>query len=201
MTTSPEAVLHRHDVTVTPVFIPLSQSRNAHEKDRLGNPRLTLNWRVTVQRKGRDVLTVEYSAGMAHCPSYAKPVPAHWNRQPRFFQTAVCAWECENGFEAAVNPGSSDFTKKRRPIQTDEGTKHLPVAILPKAQDVLYSLIKDADVLDYATFEDWALELGYDIDSRAAEKIYRTCLDIALKLRAGIGDTALSELCEAFQDY
>jgi hypothetical protein len=76
-----------------------------------------------------------------------------------------------------------------------------PALEKPSAADVLYSLALDASVLDSATFEEWASELGYDPDSRSAEKIYRACLEIALKLRAAIGDAGLEQLREAFQDY
>jgi hypothetical protein len=34
-----------------------------------------------------------------------------------------------------------------------------------------------------------------------AEAIYNACIDIALKLRSAIGESGLSELREAFQDY
>lgn len=37
--------------------------------------------------------------------------------------------------------------------------------------------------------------------SRKAENIYNDCLKIALKLRVLIGDAALTELRELFQDY
>src|SRR5690606_27827140 len=44
-------------LTVAAVFVPWSQSRNKGER----SP--SLNWRVTLQCKGRDVLTCDYSAG------------------------------------------------------------------------------------------------------------------------------------------
>jgi hypothetical protein len=52
--------------------------------------------------------------------------------------------------------------------------------------------------LDYACFEDWAQELGYDTDSRNAEAIYRACLDIGLKFRAMVGQSGLDTLQEIF---
>jgi hypothetical protein len=67
--------------------------------------------------------------------------------------------------------------------------------------DVLYSLGSDADVLNYSSFEDWADAIGYDTDSRKAEKMYHECLKIALALRGSIGDAGLTELAEASADY
>lgn len=167
------ALLARHNITVESVFVPYSRSRNFVQ----GAPasKQSLNWRVTLKRDGREILTTDYSAGIAHCPSYKQG--ARWTLD----YNAAIASECETG------------RKARRFSRGD--------AINPKPLDVIYSLVMDSDALDYATFEDWASEYGYDADSRSAEKTYRACLEIALKLRAGLGDSLLSELREAFQDY
>jgi hypothetical protein len=151
-------------LSVESEFVPFSRSRNHGEKVR------NLNWRVTIKRNGRNVLTTDYSAGMAHCPSY-KP-------HPTVDENKRIAFECEHGLSS-------------------RGGK--PLA--PKPADVIYSLVMDSGVLDAGGFEQWASEFGYDADSRKAEKIYRDCIDIALKLRAAIGDEGLSLLREAFQDY
>lgn len=70
----------------------------------------------------------------------------------------------------------------------------------PDMADVVASLVMDASVLDAGGFEEWANEYGYDTDSRSAEAIYRACLDITLRLRAGIGDDGLRALRDACQD-
>lgn len=79
--------------------------------------------------------------------------------------------------------------------------RHWKTIPAPKLRDVLYSLVQDANAIDYDSFESWAAEYNYDSDSRAAERAYRACLDIALKLRAMLGDTVITELREVFQDY
>lgn len=170
-------------LTVESVFVPFSQSRNKAEKHR------SLNWRVTVKRNGRDVLTTDYSAGIGHCPGHKKPVSPYWNRPARMWQDAICEFETESGFRS-------------RPFTTWGGfsaDKSKP--ILPNPLDVLHSLNSDADVLNYPTFEDWAGDFGYDADSRSAEATYRACLEIALKLRAALGDDGMTRLTEIFQDY
>lgn len=170
-------------LTVKADFVPFSQSRNKAEK----SP--SLNWRVTVQRNGRDLLTTDYSAGIGHCPSYnVKPSP-HWNRPDRMWRGELCAFECESGFKARGFTSWGGFTSDREK------------PILPNPLDVLYSLHMDADVLNYATFEDWAETFGYDADSRSAEQTYRACLEIALKFRAALGEDGLAQLANIFQDY
>lgn len=207
MSTHPlETAIAAHGIAIKAEFVPFSKSRNASAKDAIGNPIYSLNWKVTLQRNGRDVITTDYGAGIAHCPSYSKKVPANWNRPARMWQAAVCEWECENGFEAELAAWGSmpDFKAKRRRVPAIPGgdvERFERVAILPEASDVVHSLILDSGVLDYATFEEWASEYGYDTDSRKAESTYRACLEIALKLRAGLGETIMAELREAAQDY
>lgn len=69
----------------------------------------------------------------------------------------------------------------------------------PSVTDVLSSLLNDADVLNHSSFEEWASSFGYDTDSRKAESIYRRCLEIALTLRAALGDAVVTELQELAQ--
>lgn len=172
------AALARHVLTLRTEFIPLSQSRNAKEKRR------TLNWRVTLQYKGRDVLTTDYSAGEAHCPSYKQ------NATMR--DDACIAYECEHGVRAQIFNGApmprAMATRERRNI-------------MPETSDVIHSLLSDAQVLDYSTYEEFARDMGYDEDSRKGESIYRACLELALKLRNGLGESVLADLREASQDY
>lgn len=162
-------VIKHLGLTVTSEFVPLSQSRKAKEK----SP--TLNWRVTLVRHGRDVLTTDYTAGCAHCPSYKQG--ARWTLD----YDATIRGECETGHA---------FKSYGR------GAK-----IALDTLDVVYSLAMDSDALDHPAFETWASDLGYDTDSREAEKTYRACLETALKLRAALGDDGLQQLRNACQDY
>ena len=69
----------------------------------------------------------------------------------------------------------------------------------PSAAAVLSSLLSDADVELYSSFEDWALSAGQDPGSPRARRIYLVCLDTAWRLRAFCGDEEelLSELRRA----
>lgn len=180
-----QAFMEKHGITIKADFVPWSRSRNKDEKDDRGNPRLTLNWRVTLAKGGRDIVTADYSAGEAHCPGYNANIPAHYRNPAKLYRRELIAREVETGKRAEYRPWGM---KDREAIQ-------------PDSCDVLYSLASDSDVIDCATFEAWADYYGYDTDSRKAEAIYRACLEIALKLRNGLGESALQELREACQDY
>lgn len=164
----------KYGLTVESVFVPWKASRNRDEKQP------SLNWRVELKRDDRKVVSFDYSAGLAHCPYYKKHVKG----------TRVSAYDMEQ-IERECRFGKAWIGK------------HHPggAAILPDTRDVIALLVFDASVLDAGGFESWASDLGYDPDSRKAETIYQVCLDIALKLRAAIGDEGLRELVNAFRDY
>jgi len=136
-----------------------------------GEKHPSLNWRVTLKQNGKAIISTDYSAGCGHCPSYQQ-------RATTNSQNAVLQ-ECESG---------------RTPGPTAGGLR-----IYPDPADVVYSLIMDAEAINY-TFEEWAGGFGYSEDSREAEQLYNACLKIGLQLRK-IGEPALSELRDAFQDY
>lgn len=70
----------------------------------------------------------------------------------------------------------------------------------PKVDDILYSLVMDADACNYS-FEDWCCNYGYDEDSRKALETYLACQKSEKTLRAMVKDMSLAEIQEAFQDY
>lgn len=64
----------------------------------------------------------------------------------------------------------------------------------PTADTVLECLISDATCAS-GSFEEFCFDMGYDKDSRKAERIYRACVTIRSRLRRFLGseyDTALS---------
>jgi hypothetical protein len=174
------ALAHSLGLDMRAEFVPFSQSRNAKPRAGQDKPWRSLNWRVTLTRGGRDVLSTDYSQGEAHCPAYK----AKADNFDKWQRAKAIALEIETGKIArAFMGGTPSATAK--PIPS------------PEIADVLHSLAMDSDVIDYATYEDWAACLGYDPDSRSGEATYRACLTIALALRAAIGEAALSQLREA----
>lgn len=133
----------------------------------------SLNWRVSL-----GPLTTDYMQGIGHVPGY------------KFNQRRTL--EVVTRENVAAERGRY-FPDTARSFHV--GGKPIPA---PELDDVLYCLISDASVLDYATFEEWADDFGYDTDSRKAEQIYRDCLALALQLRSFID---LDAAREAFKDY
>lgn len=166
-------------LTIRADFVPFLASRNATDENKARPDKRSLNWKVTLLKAGVPVFVTDYSAGVAHCPSYKQN--SRWTLE----YSSKIEWETDTG-TTYRNAGFGAVKGK---------------AILPNELDVIYSLVLDADVIDYGTFEDWAGTMGYDTDSRSAETTYRACLEIGLKLRAILGDKNLQALREAFQDY
>lgn len=165
-------VAKTYNLTMELNFIPWSKSRDAHLKDP------SLNWKVTLSNKHRQ-MTIDYTMGHGHCKSRLVP-----GKRTLLINWSAIKNECEDG-------------KARRAEAVCPGTMHPG----PKLEDVLACLAADATVLDYPSFEEWALDFGYDSDSRKAEKIYHDCLEQALKLRSILGEKGLSELVDAAQNY
>lgn len=181
-----DAICARAGVTMDSVFVPFSRSRNAKPgKD--GKTWRSLNWRVTIKRHGRDVIESDYAQGEGHAPAYKKTA-ARMETAARVMglpvkvaKAEMIAHEIETGKIAETHSWHSGVS----------GRKPIPA---PSIGDVMQSLATDADALDAGGFEEWAADLGYDTDSREAESIYRACIEIATKLRAGLGGKLLAEI-------
>lgn len=65
----------------------------------------------------------------------------------------------------------------------------------PDVAEVLDSLASDAaSVADVTQFEDWAQDIGYDPDSRKAERTYNAIIDQAARLEKFLGSRPYEEL-------
>ena len=58
----------------------------------------------------------------------------------------------------------------------------------PTLSGVLECLRMDSSATDTDSFEEWADDLGYDSDSRKAERIYNTCVQQGAELKALLGE-------------
>lgn len=172
-------------LTIAAEFVPFSQSRSKAEEWQ------SLNWRITLQRNGRDVLSSDYGAGTGHCPAH-KRAKRDKTRYMESLRKRAIAAECETG-------RAHDFGEGM--LFGRDGIRDLRIPIMPDSVDVMWSLSQDSSVLDSGGFENWASELGYDSDSRTAESIYQHCLEIALKLRGAIGESGLESLRIAGEDF
>lgn len=172
-----------NSLEIKSVFVPLSESRNAGEK------LPTLNYKVSLIKNGKTILTTDYSMGYAHTPGHKNPQKDCGSRS---YHMQHIAEECQKGYALFRAPSGSFMPKG--------GVNHKKW-ILPDTVDVIYSLLQNGDVLDYSGFESWASDFGYDPDSRKGEKIYKDCLAIALKLNSAIPCELREKFNELFQDY
>lgn len=177
-----QAAVDALGLTYSAEFVPFSKSRNAKKATKPSD--YSLNWRCTFA-KGSRSLTVDYQQGIGHIPGHRQ------NTRYTVDEWDALKYACEHGKTVRMRYGAM-------PSFPSMGAKSIPA---PLPRDVLYSLAMDASAIDCATFEEWAGDYGYGTDSRAAEKLYRECLRIALELRAMVGDAGLQSLRDAAQDY
>ncbi len=170
-----ESVLTELGLSIDSLFIPWSMSRNKEEK----HP--SLNWKISVKHKGREILSCDYSAGMGHCPSYKQG-------EMSVDENHLIDWECGHG-------------KTAMRILPSFGVVAYGAPIFPSSADVFSSLCSESDAINYSSFEEWAESFGYDSDSKSAEKIYQECLRIGLALRNALGEQGFNKLREAFSNY
>jgi hypothetical protein len=71
----------------------------------------------------------------------------------------------------------------------------------PKEADLFNCLLSDTSDIDGNLFEDWADNLGYDSDSRSAEKIFSACQATLGNLQRLFDPSELRDLREIFSDY
>jgi hypothetical protein len=106
---------------------------------------------------------------------------------------ADARWADDNPNALDMAPGSSHWrvTLRNRagrqmtvPFSMGPALSHEPTA-----REVLSCLIDDAASAEYArSFEEWADELGFDPDSRKAERTYRAVERQSAQLRRFLGD-------------
>ena len=158
-------------VAINAVFVPDENARAWLEKRAtITQKELSgwrLHWSVTLTVRNRPImLGVDYSQGIGWIPGYTQSL----GRGMTIAKVALVARACTAGL---------GFQRQKIEV---------------KREDVVSSLLLDASVLDHSGFEDWASDLGFDLDSRKAEDTYRLCVDRALAMRAAIGDAVLEEL-------
>jgi hypothetical protein len=89
-----------------------------------------------------------------------------------------------------VKDGAREWMRLSVPFS--QGSAHTSP---PTAADVLDCLAMDAaDVENEADFENWCSSVGYDTDSRRAERIYNTVKEQAAHLKVFLGPDAYQTL-------
>ncbi|QJI53029.1 hypothetical protein XccvBFoX4_gp75 [Xanthomonas phage FoX4] len=168
-----EFIIDAMGVTISAQFVPFSQSRNK------GDKLPSLNWKVTLKLRDKEVITTDYMQGSAHCPTYKKPVKLASGARDTHMTEKAIASECESGRR---------YNDKRTMIEP------------PSVVDVMYCLLSDARALDCRDFEYWCSDYGYDSDSIKAKAAYDYCVTEGLKLRSAFGADRFYQLQELFGD-
>jgi hypothetical protein len=108
--------------------------------------------------------------------------------------TAVPTQVADNPHMTDMPPGSTHWHitlrrgRSRMTVSYSMGPAHTTP---PALDDVLDSLASDAATMENcATFEEFCGELGYDSDSRRAERIYQTCRKHQARLLRFLGHDA-----------
>ena len=151
--------------------------------DKVKNPQL--HWLISLS-KGKRTLETPYSQGMGHVQGYRQNFKTPYDKRVAEEQYR---YTCETGKLSYYSESAGNWYPSNKMQPT------------PKLLDVLYCLVMDASVLDYSSYEEWAPELGYDIDSRKGEQVYKDCIKQSLALKNLIGHEALEKLRELYQDY
>lgn len=157
-------------------FIPKSQSRNRDEK----SP--SLNWRIQLIRNGVSYET-DYMMGIGRITE----------RERSAMKQAV-GYITSSGRKTLDEKRIANNMAETGQIIGIDNKIRLATIKPPKLESVVYCLLRDVDVLNHSSFEDWASNFGYDTDSRKACDIYHECLKTALKLKSMFGDVTLGEL-------
>ena len=104
---------------------------------------LKLRWNVTVNYKGKNIYTTEYSAGIAYCPSYVQKM----SYKMTVNEENIIRHECKHGYKILKMITGCIFSSSE--------------PILPSPTDVLYCLLTDSEAIQYKDFTDWAISFGY----------------------------------------
>lgn len=143
---------------------------------------------VRLEYKGRSVIETDYSLGVGH-------VKPKGTQPPRFSSLAFTEDELSLLYTWQSHPSASFRDKQKHAAVAAKLAKAQKVA--PKLADVLHSLISDGEAyFDALSFEDFAANYGYDVDSRKAESIYRKCDEIGRALARGIPADILAKARE-----
>ena len=178
-----KVILDKVKLKYTTEFVPYSQSRSYKKDEFVRNK--NLNWKVGFYLPSGYGFQTDYSQGQGHIPNYNRKIWRTSNGRFNLIAEQAINQIVETGYYSST---SSFCNSKGAPIPH------------PKMYDVLGCLLSDADVLNYPCFEDWAENYGYEVDSRKAEKIYKDCLELGLKMRVMFGEPTLSQLQELFRD-
>lgn len=154
--------------------------------------------------KDGDLTDLQYQ----HCPAYDDSMPDE-DEEPAWLLVAMGVTmrpirnaQRNDGLMADMPPGSTHYRctfkrgKNEFGILYSQGPAHKSS---PDIDDVFRLILLDTTETD-GTFKDWADAMGYDEDSRKAERIFGECCKTAKHLAAMFSASELEDLRTAFED-
>jgi len=178
-----DKLLAKYGITYTAVFVPWSKSRNYIASQKTMSWTKSLNWKTQLFRNEEPIFKkgLDFSRSIACVPTFApgayscriRPIPTHIIEQIE----GHLDWAAEKG-----EIGESELTKVPLPS--------------PSVADMLYDLLLEAEVFDYADFESWAAstKLNFNKNSSRAEKVYAPCTKNTLTLCNKLGNKVLGDI-------
>jgi hypothetical protein len=130
------------------------------------------SWEVTLKVGDSDAWQVpQYSTGEGHREVFSEE---HSMRAQRNVKEKIEAAE-----EQGATVHGLHALKQNIVVRTGPGVgRNTPSWVVPNPPtlgDVLQALQSDAQIGEHMLFEDFCSDLGYDVDSREAEKTWRAC--------------------------
>lgn len=131
---------------------------------------------------------------MAYEASDRNPNNTEWHDADHWCVHFTRTWQGTTAYHN-VSTGEQSFNKYHAQMTTYFSIGFGHNGKPPLAKDVLQCLVDDASYLDMP-FSEWAIDMGYDPDSRKAEKIYKACERGAAKLKRFLGEDLYQELLQ-----
>lgn len=143
-----------------------------------------------------------------YCPSWDAPMPDDdrehilsemgvtfsWTRKPQRTDNLDQIWgDNASHWSVEISRGTESVT-----FWYSMGSAHTGT---PDLLDVMHSLLSDISNVEAQEFEDWAADLGFDPDSRKAERIFEACKETLEYLQRLFSESEIEGLQELFEDY
>ena len=153
-----------------------------------------ISYVVALAHEGREIWRGDYHLGIGHVD--LKKVGDAWSYKNFYLteseRSMLHTWQKDPGVKFLDLEKHARLAAKLAALQKVE----------PELDDVCHSLLSDgAAHFDSLTFEEWARELGYDPDSRKAEKVFNSCVGEGRALARAIRREKLDGLREWACDY
>jgi hypothetical protein len=152
---------------------------------------IAIEYPVTLSRHGKPVISTTYKMGIGH---FEKQTLSHIAKTFRPVENTIR----KNGFSVI---------RRLQPKDQNTALEIITAAarnykMQPELANVVAALLMDGSPdFDAETFENWAVNYGYDTDSRTAEKTYSECVRTGQAIRRAVSADELKTLRSAAAEH